>query len=154
MSCVEWYLYLHLHCYCLSWCVIWCTALNHACEKSNETITSVYSAVTLNTNSKLTSVSLKTLVSEISSMILTVSSLCICTLNSNNLKLKIRSLSEYFLSCLVLDLVLFCLWFSLVLSEIQSCSVWNLVLFSLTQSYSSSWFSFILSDSVLFKSLY
>ena len=40
----------------------------------NEAITSVYSAVTLNTNSRSTSVILRSLVSEISSIVLTVSS--------------------------------------------------------------------------------
>ena len=59
------------------------TASDYACKKCNKIIALIYSAVTLNTNSESTSVSFKTLISEISSIVLTVSSLYICILNSN-----------------------------------------------------------------------
>ena len=80
------YVYIDVLCDALHWT---------AHERLNEEITLIYSAAVLDTNSEPTSVSLRTLVSEISSIVLTASSLCTCTLNSNNLKLKIRSFSEY-----------------------------------------------------------
>ena len=78
----------------LSCCVLSAHSAEYI-ERPNEAITLIYSAVTLNTNSESTSVSFRTLVSEISSIVLTVSSLCACILNFNNLKLKIRSSDEY-----------------------------------------------------------
>ena len=86
-----------------------CDALHRtARERLNEEITLVYPAAVLDTNSEPTSVSLRTLVSEIPSIVLTASSPSTCIINPNNLKLKIRSPGEYFLSCLVLDSVLSC----------------------------------------------
>ena len=111
--------YVYVHIVVVVYIDVLCDALHQtAHERLNEEITLIYSAAVLNTNSESTSVSLRTLVSEISSIVLTASSSSTCTLNPNNLKLKIRSFSEYFLSCLVLDSVLFCPWFSLVLSEV------------------------------------
>ena len=133
--CVVVVVYIDVLCDALHWT---------AHERLNEKITLIYSAAVLNTNSESTSVSLRTLVSEISSIVLTASSFSTCTLNSNNLKLKIKSSGEYFLSCLVLDLVLFCPWFSLVLSEVQSCSVWFSLVLSEIQ-FCSVWFSLVLS---------
>ena len=77
--------YVYIHIVVVVYVDVLCDALHQtACKRLNEKITLIYSAAVLDTNSEPTSVSLRTLVSEISSIVLTVSSPSICTLNPNS----------------------------------------------------------------------
>ena len=87
--------YVYIHIVVVVYIDVLCDALHWtAHERLNEEITLIYSAAVLNTNSKSTSVSLRTLVSEISSIVLTVSSLSICILNSNTLSVRDWKMKE------------------------------------------------------------